>query len=393
MVFVPGPGHAAQFVITGQNPAKWARPSRHALKKNRLRRREGTAVSAQLNVLCSVAVADFGDDFAGAVVAYHLHLLGAETTLFEPPEGCELRRLAQRHGGSGLFAYAGRGRRLAELATFLAMPDEQPLPDVVIEPAFSPPEIAHAIARRLKASPHTILLSFREADGTRLTELTAQAEGGITAYLGREAEAPLRVGMELMSYSAAALAVQAVLGSLRVRRETGRGQVLQVPLSRVSASILSNVTAASVEPDQEAHFSRGWSHAPARGLAAAAGSIEILFYGPAGEQGWPGFCAEIGAPEMATDPRFSSYPRRLDNGSELAITLAPFTRHMPRDELLACVRRHNGMAMPKHTAHEAASWEQSRANEMLVQTQGRLLPAGPWEVNGRRPVPMMDATP
>ncbi len=350
-------------------------------------------MSAQLDVLRGVAVADFGDDFAGAVVAYHLHLLGAETTLFEPPEGCELRRLAQRHTASGLFAYAGRGRKLAALADFLAMPDDAALPDIVIEPAFAPPEIAAAIARRRTASPRSILLSFREADGTRLTELTAQADGGVTAYLGREAEAPLRVGMELMSYSAAVLAVQAVLGALRVRGETGRGQALQVPLSRVSASILSNVTAASVQPNQEAHFSRGWSHAPARGFAAATGSIEILFYGPAGEAGWPGFCREIGAVALAGDPRFSSYPRRLDHGSELAMAMAPFTRQIPRDELLDCVRRHNGMAMPKHTAGEAAAWQQSRANDMVEETAGRLLPTGPWEVNGLRPAPTMEPVP
>ncbi len=348
-------------------------------------------MNARLEVLRDVAVADFGDDFAGAVTAYHLHLLGATTTLFEPREGCELRRLAQRHTASGLFAYAGRGRQAGVLDDFLAAGEDVPLPDVVIEPAFSPPDIAAAIARRRAASLGSILLSFREADGSRLTELTAQAEGGITAFLGREAAAPLRVGMEVMSYSAGVLAVQAVLGALRVRGQTGRGQSLVVPLSRVSAAILNNVTTASVEPDQEAHFSRGWSHAPARGFAAASGSAEILFYGPAAERGWPAFCREIGADALAEDPRFATYPKRLDHGSELALALAPFTTRMARDALIGCVRRQAGMAMPKHTAQEAAAWDQSRANDMVTETAGALLPTGPWEVDGLRPAAALEA--
>ncbi|MDE2333559.1 MAG: CoA transferase [Rhodospirillales bacterium] len=334
----------------------------------------------QLEILRGISVAEFGDDFAGAVCAYHLHLLGAEVSLYEPPEGCELRRLAARRPTSGLFAYAGRGRISRPLDAFLAAPPA-PLPDIVIEPAFSAPAVAAAIEARRDVSPGSILLSFREADATRLTELTAQAEGGITAYLGREAEPPVRVGMEIMSYSAATLAVQAVLAALRVRNTTGRGQSLRVPLSRVSSSILSNVTAASVEPDQPAHFSRGWSHPPARGFAAAGGSIEILFYGPASERGWPGFCHAIGAADIAADPRFDSYAKRLDHGQELAAVLAPYTQSIPRDELIALVRRHDGMAMPKHSVMEAAAWEQSRANAMMT-AQG--LPAAPWELGGQR---------
>lgn len=340
-------------------------------------------MSASLGILRGVFVSEFGDDYAGAACAYHLHLLGADVSLVEAPEGCELRRLAARHPASGLFAHAGRGRVRRPLDDFLNAPDEAPLPDVVIEPAFSPPSVAAAIDRRRAASPRTIFLSFREADGSRLTELTAQAEGGITAYLGCEAEAPLRVGMEMISYSAAVLAVQAVLAALRGRAETGSGQTVRVPLSRASSSILSNVTAASVEPDQPAHFSQGWSHAPARGLAAAGGSVEILFYGPAGEEGWPAFCRALGADSVAVDPRFTSYPKRLDHGQELAKALSPYTERISRDELLLLIRSHAGMAMPKHSVAEAAAWEQSHANAM-IGADG--LPAAPWEVAGRRPV-------
>lgn len=349
-------------------------------------------MSAPLDVLGGIQVLEFGDDYASAVCAYHLHLLGADVTLAEPPEGCELRRLAARHPGSGLFAHAGRGRRPAPLAEFLALPETAPLPDVVIEPGFTP-KIADFITRRRRVSPGTIVLSFREADGARLTELTAQAEGGVTAYLGQADEPPLRVGMEMITYSAGVLAVQALLAALRVRSETGMGQEVRVPLSRVSASILNNVTTASVEPDQEAHFSRGWSHAPARGFAAADGSIEILFYGPAAEAGWPEFCCEIGAAALATEPRFATYPRRLDHGSELAAALAPFTSRLSRDALIASVRRHSGMAVPKHEPAEAAAWEQSRANAMVTAGRGALLAAAPWEVNGRRPDAEMAGVP
>jgi len=256
----------------------------------------------------------------------------------------------------------------------------------VLEPAFPSAALAEALAKRKQLDAGTtIFVSFREMDGTQLTELTAQAELGMTAFLGRLAEPPLRMGLEVVSSSAGILATQAVLAALRVRAETGRGQQIRVPMSRAAAGVLNNVTTASIQPDQPAHFSQGWSHDPALGLLTADGAVEVLFYGPEGERGFPEFCKRLGAEAVGVDDRFTSYPKRLDHGSLLAIALTPAARGMSRDALVALVRECGGMAMPKHDVVEAREWVQTTANAMVDGAAGARLPTAPWQVNGVRP--------
>jgi crotonobetainyl-CoA:carnitine CoA-transferase CaiB-like acyl-CoA transferase len=323
-------------------------------------------MSTRLGVLSGHSVAEFGDAFPQAVCAYHLGLLGAEIVLHEPPDGGALRRY------SALFAYAGRGKRVGAVTAPV---------DVLLEPAFAPLPIDTAGPDWAR----TLFVSFREMDGSQLTELTAQAEGGLTSYLGQHGQAPLRAGFELVTYSAGVLAVQAVLAGLRQRAITGRGQRVRVPLSRVCAGILNNIITASAEPDQHVHFSRGWEHAPSRGLQAADGLLEILFYGPAGERAWAAFCHRLGAEALIDDPRFRTHPGRLDHAAELCDALVPWTGKLPRDAVISLIRACGGMAMPIHTVGEAVAWEQTTANAMVSVPPGAILPAAPWELNGVRP--------
>ena len=341
-------------------------------------------MTGRLAALTGIVAVEFGDFYPGAVCAYHLHLLGATVMLAEPPEGCELRRLARRQPGSGLFAYAGRGRDSVPLAAFR---DGQAEADIVIEPAFPTPDAEAALAahRQRDSTGKTIYVSFREMDGTQHTELTAQAEIGMTAFLGRQEDPPIRVGVEMVGGCAGLLAVQAILAALRVRAITGVGQQIHVPLSRVQAGVLNNVITGTIGPDQLAHFARGWSHPPAHGLPAAGGAIEIMFYGPQGERGFPEFCARIGADAVAADERFKTYAKRLDYGQDLVRALAPWSSLVPRDTLVDIARACGGMAMPKYDVVEAREWEQTLANTMVDGPPGARMPAAPWQVNGVRP--------
>ena len=341
-------------------------------------------MTGTLEALGGIEVVEFGDFHAGAVCAYHLHLLGAAVILAEPPEGCELRRLAQRHPDSGLCAYAGRGRRPVSLAAF--RDGLAGIPDIVLEPAFPTPELEQALAaHRQRDRGKTITVSFRELDGTQLTELTAQAELGMTAYLGRAGDPPLRAGVEMVGGSAGILATQAILAALRVRAVTGAGQHIRVPFSRVMAGVLNNVITATIAPDQPVFFSQAARDAPGYGLPTADGAAEIRFYGPAAERGYPEFCRRIGAGALAEDPRFTTYRKRQDNAPVFTALMAEYTISMKRDALIDLVRAYGGMAMPKHDVTEGREWVQTLANDMVDGPPGARMPTGPWQINGVRP--------
>lgn len=354
------------------------------------------AAENAFDLLQGTTVVEFGDDLAGTIAAYHLALLGATVYLLEPPEGCWLRRVgdlapaptASIHGP--LFACFARGKRSVSRDRAFAAPGAAwSSIDLVIEPRSrdSVDRLANACKPAAGTAAGPLALSFAEDDGTRYMELSAQAAFGMSAYLGKQGEAPLRVGFEMVTYSAAVLGVQAVLAALPLKQEHGLGQRLRVPFSRVMANILNNVMAASVEPDQEAGFSRGWASAPYYGVVCAEGELEILFYGPGADEGWQRFCAAVGAPEVASDPRFATYAARVQYSGDLRAALQPALSQRARQPLLELLWDCGAMAVPRWGPAEAAASEQAQANNMILPRstvdEFQLL-ASPWEVDGKR---------
>ena len=346
-----------------------------------------------LDLLQGTTVVEFGDDLAGSIAAYHLALLGATVYLLEPTNGCWLRRVSDGTTASApgpLFACFARGKRSVALEQALAAPGAAwGSIDLIIEPTArdSIERLSNVCKPAAGAADGPLALSFAEDDGIRYTELAAQAAFGMSTYLGQQGEPPFRVGFEMVTYSAAVLGVQAVLAALLLKQTHGLGQRLRVPFSRVMANILNNVMTASVEPDQEAGFSRGWASAPYYGVVCADGELEILFYGPGADQGWQRFCAGIGAPEIAFNPRFATYAARTQYSGELRAALQPALSQLARQPLLELLWRCGAMAVPRWRPDEAAASEQAHANDMILPKstvdEFQLL-ASPWEVDGKR---------
>ncbi len=350
----------------------------------------GDRKEQSFDLLKGVTVVEFGDDIAGSITAYHLAMLGATVIIVEPAQGCWLRRLHTDTPGPSsapLFACFGRGKRSVSYERMLEAVAPWASVDVVIEPfdAAIADQFPQLFANDDPAGP--LVLSYREADGTRLSELGAQATFGVSAFLGRPDEAPYRVGFELITYSAAVLAVQAILAALPGKRECGLSQRLRVPFSRVAANILNNVTTASVEPEQQTGFSRSWASSPYFGVGCADGEVELLFYGPTADRDWGRFVSRLGLPGLATDKRFAAYSGRTQFAGDLREALAPATLALPRKAVLELAVELGGMAVPRWGSDEVARSEQVRANDLLIPRASAdryQLLASPWAINGRR---------
>jgi CoA:oxalate CoA-transferase len=191
----------------------------------------------------------------------------------------------------------------------------------------------------------------------------------------------------VITYSAAVLGVQAVLAALPMKQDHGLGQRLRVPFSRVAANLLNNVLTASVAPEQETGFSRGWASAPFLGVPAADGDVEMLFYGPGADRGWLAFCERIGATEAGADPRFATYGGRTQHAGALRTALGSHTVHIERQVLLDTLWDCGAMAVPRWGVDEAIASEQARANGLAAartSADAPWLQTSPWEVDGRR---------
>ncbi|MGI5274235.1 CaiB/BaiF CoA transferase family protein [Nonomuraea sp. CA-218870] len=152
--------------------------------------------------------------------------------------------------------------------------------------------------------------------GRKAYDLLAQCEAGLVSLTG--AEEPARVGISVADIAAGMYGFSAVLAALYRRQATGEGATLEVSLFEALAEWMG----------QPAHYTAGSGRQQPR---AGARHATIAPYGPftAGdgrtilisiqnETEWARFCAEfLGAPELATDPRFATNTLRVNHRDAL----------------------------------------------------------------------------
>ncbi|MFC5818636.1 CaiB/BaiF CoA transferase family protein [Nonomuraea harbinensis] len=153
--------------------------------------------------------------------------------------------------------------------------------------------------------------------GRKAYDLLAQCEAGLVSLTG-SADEPARVGISVADIAAGMYGFSAVLAALYQRRLTGEGATLEVSLFEALAEWMG----------QPAYYTAGSGRQQPR---AGARHATIAPYGPftAGdgrtvlisiqnETEWVRFCAEfLGAPELATDPRFATNTLRVANRDAL----------------------------------------------------------------------------
>src|SRR5207253_2548984 len=150
-------------------------------------------------------------------------------------------------------------------------------------------------------------------------------EAGVLSITGSEEE-PAKVGISVADISAGMYAFSNVLAALFRREKTGEGASLEVSLFDSLAEWMS----------YPMYYAYGGAPPPRSGAQHAviapygpytAGDGKVVYLGIQNEREWARFCADVlGRPGMATDPRFSSNPRRVEHRDELdAVITAAFS--------------------------------------------------------------------
>lgn len=148
-------------------------------------------------------------------------------------------------------------------------------------------------------------------------DIAAQAESGMMSLNGDADRDPTRVGFTVVDALAAQTLANGVLAALLRRGVTGQGALVDVSLIDVAVSALANAWT-------EYHLSgrlptrRGNGQpttAPAADVVKTAdGQVVVSAYT---QDHFPKLCAAIGAPALATDPRFRENAGRVEHRTEL----------------------------------------------------------------------------
>jgi formyl-CoA transferase len=194
-----------------------------------------------------------------------------------------------------------------------------------------------------------------------------QAESGIMSVTGEPDGDPMRMGVSLTDIIAGLFAGQAILAALYHRRETGRGQRIDVPLYDTGAAMLVPFASAFVTAGHEfTRFGNSSPFAQPIGLYQACDGPFVLTVG--NDALWRRLCVEVlGAPELPEDPDFRSNETRAGNEPRLTAILNDIFASDTRDNWIARMRGAGIPAGPIRTVGEAMNSAETEARGIVRQ--------------------------
>ncbi|MGO2594623.1 MAG: CaiB/BaiF CoA transferase family protein, partial [Glutamicibacter arilaitensis] len=159
---------------------------------------------------------------------------------------------------------------------------------------------------------------FGEKQGAALPgfDLLVQAVGGLMSITGEPEGTPSKVGVALVDVLAAQNAVTGILLALRERDASGQGQRVSVNLLHSLLAGLTNQSSSTLATGKSP-ARMGNAHpsiAPYETFAVQDGVVAIAV---GNDRQFAALARELGQPELADDPRFSSNSARVAHRQDL----------------------------------------------------------------------------
>jgi crotonobetainyl-CoA:carnitine CoA-transferase CaiB-like acyl-CoA transferase len=172
---------------------------------------------------------------------------------------------------------------------------------------------------------------------TPALDMIAQAASGVMSITGPPDGSPFRAGVPIADLTAGMFAAFAIMGALRQRDATGKGQEVHTSLLEASSSLLTYlasqyfVTGKSPQRLGNAHP----SIVPYDAYPTSDGWVTIAVV----NQGiWQRFCEKLGLGEIEHDERFATVESRAANREALTELLVDRFRDMSTVELVTAMK-------------------------------------------------------
>ncbi|KAA9159349.1 CoA transferase [Amycolatopsis acidicola] len=282
--------------------------------------------------LDNLRVLDFSRILAGPFATMQLADLGAVVTKVERPgSGDDTRSWGPPYDAAGQATYFQSVNRGKD-SVVLDLTDEHDRvearrlaseADVVVE-NFRPglmAEFGLDYEQLYPGNPGLVYCSitgFGQGAGATMPgyDLLIQALGGLMSVTGEPGGEPQKVGVAVVDVLTGLFATNGILAALHHRRDTGRGQRIDVDLFSCLLSSLVNQATAFTSGGVVAHRmgNRHPSIAPYELMPCADGNL-VLAVG--NDRQFSALCKVLGAPELAGDSRFATNPDRVAHRGEL----------------------------------------------------------------------------
>lgn len=302
--------------------------------------------TAQAGALTGIKVADFTHVIAGPYTTQVLGDLGAAITKIEEPHhGDAGRHLAPfANGVSHYFTCFNRNKH--SIALDLKRPEGIEVArriiaeaDVLVE-NFSPGAMERLGLGYddVKAiNPDIIYCSISGFGKTgpeknrRYYDLIGQAYSGVMSTTGEPGGQPVKLGVPVGDTTGALFSVVAILAAINARRDTGRGQHIDISLQDCLLAVLANYSGYYFTTGKQPELvgSRHYFSVPYGAYRTSDGHVVLA---TSTDEQWQRFCKALELDALSTDPDLACREDRSDNREKIeAVVEAKFLSMTSRD--------------------------------------------------------------
>jgi len=205
------------------------------------------------------------------------------------------------------------------------------------------------------------------ADNTALGP-TMEMMAGMAAMIGYPGGPPTVTGPAFLDPVGGLHGAAAVLTALLHRDATGEGQHIEMPQCEAAMQYIGDELLAAIASgaDPVPDGNRVTWAAP-HDTFPADGDDAWVAIAETSDAEWAALCTVIGAPGLATDPRFATLPERLRNQAALREPIAAWTSPRDKHAIAAALQAAGVPAAAVHTASDALASPYLRARGFYTE--------------------------
>jgi crotonobetainyl-CoA:carnitine CoA-transferase CaiB-like acyl-CoA transferase len=195
----------------------------------------------------------------------------------------------------------------------------------------------------------------------------AQAMSGAAYFSGTE-EFPVRFAASYVDFGTASLLATGVMAALRVRDQTGKGQIVEGALLRTAMTFFSQmlIEEAVTHPGRRPTINRLQTAAPNDVYKAKDGWVIVAVNG---DPLFRRLCRLIGAEDWLADPRFTSDKSRGDHGEIISVRVAEWVGERTSAQAIAALEAARVPAGPFYTMAEALADPHVTASDIFTEIE------------------------
>jgi crotonobetainyl-CoA:carnitine CoA-transferase CaiB-like acyl-CoA transferase len=369
--------------------------------------------------LDDVRVLELGEFVSAPYCTKLLADLGADVLKVEPPGGDRSRRYGPFRDdipdaeSSGLYLYLNANKRGITL-DFATPSGKAILGDLIARADVVVENLDPVQVQRLELPPETLRSFNPDAIVTSISTfgrhgprasyrghgLQASAGSSVAQRTGDPDRSPLSKPLNEPEFMGGVHAAAATLVALLFRDRGGGGQLIDISIQDLLATVTSGLVAAAVTygtrnaPQRSGH--RVNAFFPWTVLPVADGYMEFITMQ---DRQWDAFLEEIGSPEWAADPRFQDKYAMTAHAEELEQNILAAVGDRTRADLWQTWRRRGISFQPVHRVDEIVESAQMQERGYFVavpdgQRRPVTVPGAPYKLSGspwslRRPPPSL----